>query len=266
MWERDMKFVGEMLDHFIESQIFFPDPFLLQTPADAGLEYQDIRIDTSDGLRLHGWLVPAARSIGLLLFCHGNAGNVSHRVDNIRLLNEIGVSVFIFDYRGYGRSEGRISEAGFYLDAEGAYAVGRTLADRDGLKLVIFGRSLGGIAAVHLASRYPSDGLILESTFTNLAALAGEHFPLPIPQRLIENRFNALDKIKDVKVNMMCFHGDRDTIVPIRFGRQLFEAAVAPKEFVTLVGAEHNDTYIVGGKDYFSKWKTFMTGLPGHSR
>jgi uncharacterized protein len=261
-----MNIVSEILDRLIEGQVFFPDPFLLQTPADAGLEYQDVWIDTSDGLRLHGWFVPATPSVGLILFCHGNAGNVSHRLVNIRLLIENGLSVFIFDYRGYGRSEGLITETGFYLDAEAAYAVARGMADRERAKLIIFGRSLGGIAAVHLAATRSCEGLILESTFTNLAALFNNHLTMPVPESFMKDRFNAVNKIGEIKVNKIFFHGDHDNIVPIRFGRELFEAALDPKEFVTLEGAGHNDTYVVGGVEYFAKWKSFMAGLPYESR
>ena len=138
-----MNFTGELLDRFVESQIFFPDPSL-GTPSEALLDYEDVWFDTSDAVRLHGWMVPSAGSSALMLFCHGNAGNVSHRVDNLRRLHDIGLNVFIFDYRGYGQSSGRISEAGFYLDAEAAYTVARQHATARNLKLVIFGRSLGG--------------------------------------------------------------------------------------------------------------------------
>ena len=177
-----MGLTTEALNRLVESQIFFPDPYLVATPRDEGLEFEDLRFKTRDGITLHGWLVPAEASIGLILFCHGNAGNISHRVDNIRRLHDIGLSVLIFDYRGYGLSGGRITESGFYLDAEAAYEIAREHAAREKLKLILFGRSLGGIAAVHLASQSPCSGVILESTFTNLGAMAKMHFPLPVPQ------------------------------------------------------------------------------------
>ncbi len=142
-----MGLTTDALNRVIESQIFFPDPYLVATPMDEGLEFEDLRFKTRDGITLHGWLVPAEASIGLILFCHGNAGNISHRVDNIRRLHDIGLSVLIFDYRGYGLSGGRITESGFYLDAEAAYEIAREHAARENLKLILFGRSLGGIAA-----------------------------------------------------------------------------------------------------------------------
>jgi fermentation-respiration switch protein FrsA (DUF1100 family) len=203
-----------------------------------------------------------------MLFCHGNAGNISHRLDNIRRLHDRGLGVFIFDYRGYGRSGGRITEQGFYLDAEAAYEISHKRAERDGLKLVIFGRSLGGIAAVHLGSIRPCCGLILESTFTNMGAMASEHFPLPSAMiaKGLRKRLNSLDKIGRVTVPILFFHGDRDDIVPIRFGRELFDAAQTTKEFVVLSGAGHNDTYFVGGEAYFDKFMSFIDSLPPASQ
>jgi len=257
-----MNLTGDMLSRFIESQIFFPDPFLICTPAEAALDYEDVRFEAADGVRLHGWLVPAEDNSPLLLFCHGNAGNVSHRVDNIRRLHDIGLSVFIFDYRGYGQSSGRITEAGFYLDAEAAYAKAREYADQASLKLVLFGRSLGGIAAVHLGAQCQSSGLILESTFTHMAGMAAVHFPLPVPASLLQNRLNALDKIGRIKAPILFFHGDRDAIAPIGLGRELFDAAKARKEFITISGADHNDTYFVGGSQYFNKIRSFVDSLP----
>lgn len=256
-----MSLAGDALEHLIERTIFYPDPFLIQGPADFGLEFTDMWFRTDDGVRLHGWLFPNPESEGLLLFCHGNAGNISHRLDNIFRLHRIGLSVFIFDYRGYGRSEGRITEEGFYLDSEAAYRVAMETAKEEQAKLVIFGRSLGGIAATHIASANPCCGVILESTFTHLGALAGEYFPLPMMNGLLRSRFNSVDKIGKIKAPKLFFHGDRDDIVPFRYGRELFESAPEPKGFVTLSGAGHNDTYIVGGKEYFERIKSFVTHL-----
>ncbi|MGB6064761.1 MAG: alpha/beta hydrolase [Desulfomonilaceae bacterium] len=257
-----MSLTGELLDRFIESQIFFPDRFLVCTPADAALDYEDVWFDTSDEVRLHGWMVPGSGSSALMLFCHGNAGNISHRVDNLRRLHDIGLDVFIFDYRGYGQSGGRISETGFYLDAEAAYAVALKHALAKKLKPVIFGRSLGGIAAVHIGAGFKCSGLILESTFTHMADMARAHFPLPVPDGVLSHRFNALEEVGRIKAPILFFHGDVDNIVPIELGRALFQAAGAPKEFVTIEGAGHNDTYLVGGRMYFNKIRDFVSSLP----
>jgi fermentation-respiration switch protein FrsA (DUF1100 family) len=246
---------------FVESQVFFPDTTIEQTPLDLDLPFEDIWFTSGDSVRLHGWLVPASSLKHLLLFCHGNAGNISHRLDNVRLLHNRGISVFIFDYRGYGRSQGHISEKGFYQDSEAAYEVARKWAGQNGAKLVVFGRSLGGIAATHLGATKKCDGLILESTFTNMGAMARAHYPLPFAETLLKHRLNALDEIVQVRVPILFFHGDQDKIVPIKLGRKLFKAAPNPKEFVILPGAGHNDTYFVGGQDYFRKIESFFARL-----
>ena len=256
-----MSLTANAISSFVEKQIFFPDPYLYCTPAEAALDFEDLWFETGDGIRLHGWLVPAPSSPVLLLFCHGNAGNISHRVDNIRRLYDVGISVLIFDYRGYGRSGGAITEAGFYLDAEAAYELARNRAEAAGQKLVIFGRSLGGIAAVHLASSRSCSGVILESTFTHMAAMAKEHFPLPVPESLLRDKLNSVDKIGRITAPVLFFHGDSDDIVPLRLGQELYAATKAPKEFVTLVGAGHNDTYFVGGSEYFQKFRGFIDKL-----
>jgi len=256
-----LSFLSGCWNWFVESQVFFPDKTIVQTPADFGLGFEDIWFDSSDGVRLHGWLVSASPPGHLLLFCHGNAGNISHRLDNVRLLQQRGISVFIFDYRGYGRSDGRISEKGFYLDSEAAYQVARKWAEGNKAKLIVFGRSLGGIAATHLGATQGCDGLILESTFTNMGAMAGAHYPLPFAERLFKHRLNAVGEIAQVRAPILFIHGNDDKIVPIRLGRQLYEAAPNPKEFVTLPGAGHNDTYFIGGKEYFDKVVAFLDKL-----
>lgn len=257
-----MSLAGDALNRFIESQIFFPDRNLENQPSQFGLDHQDVWFRAEDGVRLHGWFFPVQPCRGVFLFCHGNAGNISHRLDNIRRLHDLGLAVFIFDYRGYGNSEGQISEQGFYLDAAAGYRKGREYADDLKAKLVVFGRSLGGIAAVRIGSRWACSGLILESTFPNLGAMAQAHFPIPMIHRTLQTRLNALGEIRAVKAPILFFHGDRDTIVPLEFGRELYQAAPDRKEFVTLAGAGHNDTYFVAGQSYFDKILSFIEGLP----
>ena len=256
-----LSFLSGCWNWFVEKQVFFPDTTIEQTPADFDLPFEDIWFTSSDSVRLHGWLIPAKPSTHILLFCHGNAGNISHRLDNVRLLNQRGISVFIFDYRGYGRSDGRISEKGFYLDSEAAYQVARKWADQQEAKLVVFGRSLGGVAATHLGATKSCDGLILESTFTNMGAMARAHYPLPFAESLLKHRLNAVGEIDQVRAPILFFHGDKDRIVPIRLGRGLFEVAPNPKEFVVLAGAGHNDTYFMGGQGYFNKIEDFLGKL-----
>ena len=256
-----LSFLSGCWNWFVEKQIFFPDKTIVQTPADYDLPFEDVWFTSTDSIRLHGWLIPASPSNHILLFCHGNAGNISHRLDNVRLLNQRGISVFIFDYRGYGRSDGSISEQGFYLDSEAAYQVARKWAEAHKAKLIVFGRSLGGIAATHLGATKSCDGLILESTFTNMGAMARAHYPLPFAESLLEHRLNAVGEINQVRAPILFFHGDKDRIVPIRLGQALYEAAPNPKEFVVIPGAGHNDTFYVAGKEYFDKLEAFVGKL-----
>jgi hypothetical protein len=250
-----------MLDAFIENQIFYPDRTLVADPSHAGLDHREVWATADDGVRLHGWHLPA-RGRTLLVFFHGNAGNISHRLDNLRRLVEAGVDVYIFDYRGYGRSQGSISEAGLYADAEAALAKGRELAAETGARLALFGRSLGGVAAVKVAGRPEVAGVVLESTFTHLGDMARHHFPLP-GLGALKGRFSSLARIDRVVAPKLFIHGDADGIVPLELGLALYEAAPRPKELWVIPGAGHNDTYETAGPVYFRRVADFLAGLEG---
>jgi fermentation-respiration switch protein FrsA (DUF1100 family) len=246
--------------------IFFPTSVLEYTPADLGLAYEDIRIRTADGVTVHGWMVPCEGSQVTLLFFHGNAGNIGDRVENVKRLHEVGIRVFILDYRGYGHSEGSPSEKGLYEDAQAAYAYLLSRADVHPGRIAVFGRSLGGAVAVDLASRVPCWKLIVESTFTSAADMAGQMLPFLPMSRLITERFDSAAKIGKVRAPLLQFHGTQDEIVPFHLGRRLHELAPEPKEFVPIPGATHNDTYLVGGKPYFEKIRSFLTETPVKSK
>jgi len=239
--------------------IFFPTSDLAYTPTDLGLAYKDVSIRTSDGVPLHGWMIPCDGSDVTLLFFHGNAGNIGDRVENLRRLHEIGLQVFILDYRGYGLSEGSPSEQGLYEDAQAAYAHLLSRHDVDPEHIAIFGRSLGGAVAVDLASRVPCRRLILESTFTSSADMAAHILPILPLGRLVTERFDSASKIDKVRAPLLQFHGTQDEIVPYRLGQKLHVLAREPKEFVPIPGATHNDTYFVGGRAYFEKIRTFLS-------
>ncbi len=238
--------------------IFYPAPALVSTPAEAGIPYEDVRIRVPDGPLLHGWMIPCAGARATLLFFHGNAGNIGDRVENLKLLHELGLRVLIFDYRGYGLSEGTPSEQGLYQDARAAFDYLRSRNDVDPDRIALFGRSLGGAVAVDLATRVPCWRLILESTFTSLSDMARQVLPLPLIHRLVTERFDSLGKIGGVRVPLLQFHGTQDLTVPFELGRRLFEAAAGPKEFVPIPGAGHTDTYLVGGTMYREKLRAFL--------
>lgn len=242
--------------------LYFPDRELVMTPATMRLEFTDVFFTAADGTRLHGWYLPGEAGQPLVLFCHGNAGNISHRVDNLRLLRELGLAVFIFDYRGYGQSGGKASEEGTYSDMRGAID---WLAGEGWLpqQMIYFGRSVGAGVALQLALEQPPAGLVLESPFTSIKAMGRYHYPLLwlLAGWLLDVRYDNLAKIAQLKVPLLIFHGDRDDIVPQMMGKELFEQAPATKTFFSIAGAGHNDTYDRGGTGYWQQWREFLSSL-----
>jgi len=249
--------------------IYVPEQAIEMTPQTEGLAFEDVWFPTSDGAKLNGWLVPAADARFTLLWFHGNAGNISHRVDNIKYLHRylaapLCPNIFIFDYRGYGRSEGSLSdlsEEATYRDGDGALAYLRGRQDLAHTKLVYFGRSLGAAIAVELARRHPPAGMILETPFTSIKDMARVILPFLPVGGLLRTKYDSLSKIREIRVPLLVLHGDRDDVVPYEQGRRLFEAANEPKTFFTIRGARHNDTYIVGDRPYFNAWARFLGSL-----
>ncbi|MBI3610911.1 MAG: alpha/beta hydrolase [Nitrospirae bacterium] len=242
--------------------IFHPSREIEATPESVGLAYEDVYFKTADGVRLNGWFIPAPGSPDVMIWFHGNAGNISHRVDNLRrVYDELGVSAFIFDYREYGRSEGSVSEAGTYRDAEAAldYLKSRTGLNAD--RMIYFGRSLGAAIAVELALKAPPRALILESPMTSIREMARKVMPYLPVGFLINTEYDSLSKIGRIHVPILILHGDRDEVVPFEQGKKMFAAANPPKEFYVIPGASHNDTYLVGGKPYWETWRKFLRDL-----
>jgi len=241
--------------------VFFPDPVLIGTPADYGLEYEEVFFTAEDGVKLHGWWVPQPGA-PLFLWFHGNAGNISHRLDNLKLLwDRVGVQVFIFDYREYGKSQGRISREGTYKDAAAAYRYVTEVRGLPRAEIVLFGRSLGTALAVDLALKVPCRSLIIESAFTNSQDMARliAFFLFDWRPRV---PYDNLGKIGQVKVPLLIIHGSDDEIVPVEMSRRLFARAPDPKDLYIIAGAHHNDTYLVGGKEYFNRLRAFVHRQP----
>lgn len=212
------------------------------TPGDYKLPYENITLTASDGVRLAAWFVPAEHPRGTLLYAHGNAGNISHRLDGIRLFHELGLSVLIFDYRGYGQSGGEPDEEGTYRDAEAAW---QHLTAQRGLRpegIVVFGESLGASVAAHLAAQHRPGALILASAFTSVPDLASDLYPL-LPVRWITRyRYDTRRALQEVHAPVLIAHSREDEIIPFQHGQTLYAAAHEPKQFLELRGG-HNDLF-----------------------
>ncbi len=247
-----------MLEGFIERTfVFFPERRLPFTPSQFGMKYEDVYFDAADGVTLHGWLIDAGDDAPMVMWFHGNAGTIADRLDNARLLFDRDLSLFMVEYRGYGKNDGEPSEKGIYRDGQGAYdyLISRGIAPEN---LIIFGRSLGSTVAVYVASCNECAGVILETAFTNMAEMAKTHFPIIPGLGAFKNKFCSIDRITSIRAPILFIHGDRDELVPHKFGRKLYNAARSEKEFYTIPGAHHNDTYVVGGKEYFDRFERFV--------
>jgi fermentation-respiration switch protein FrsA (DUF1100 family) len=236
--------------------IYFPSRNLEGLPTDVGLKYEDLSLRTSDGVRIHGWYVPRADALATILFCHGNAGNVSHRLDKLKILSTLGFNVVMFDYRGYGRSEGKPDETGLYLDAQAAWD---DLVSRgeDPKRIVLAGESLGGAVAIELATQVEPLAVVVESTFTSLADVGKKHYPLLPVRWVIGDQYQSSDKIGLVKCPVLIFHGAEDELVPISMARSLFDAAPQPKRFIETPGG-HNDAGFSYTPDYAKMLRQFV--------
>ena len=238
--------------------IFFPESDFDLVPKDLNLNYEDVYFRTEDGKRLHGWLFPLEGEFPVILFSHGNAGNISHRLDNIRLLLEQKLQVFIFDYRGYGKSSGRPSEKGLYKDGLAAYEYLVRERHIPPDQIIPFGRSIGAAIAIEVALKKDVRSLIIESAFTSTKDMAKTMFLFYLFSYFLPANYNNLEKIAHVNVPKLIIHGEGDEIVPFSMGKKLFSASNDPRHFYRIKGAGHNDTYIVGGKEYFQTLAAFV--------
>ncbi|WP_063045560.1 alpha/beta hydrolase [Nocardia pseudovaccinii] len=228
---------------------FMSDRQVVQTPSILEMDYIELSIRTTDGETLQGWWLPAARSIGHVLFAHGNAGNIGDRVPIYALLTQIGLDVLTFDYRGYGRSTGRPTEHGTYLDA---HAARRVLLEQPGVdpdRVLYLGKSLGGGVLLELATEHPPTGLILMSTFTGLRDAARSVYPF-LPSPFVPDAYPSLRRISKLRAPVLIMHGDQDELLPLRHAERLFAAAPEPKRLVVFPGGGHNDLIMSTGVDW----------------
>ena len=249
--------------YFMQGRMLYlsevPGRTLTMTPADVGMDYQDVIIETTDGVTLHGWFV-AGRSSRVLLFYHGNAGNISHRLDSIRQFQALGLSVLIIDYRGYGQSEGRTTESGIYRDADAAW---RYLIENRGMvanDIVIFGRSLGASVASRLAAQTQPLALIVESSFTSVPDIAQDLYPW-LPVHWLSRLSHATrEYVRDVHCPVLVVHSRDDEIIPFHHGETIFASANEPRTLLAIRGT-HNDAFLRDERAYVEGLRTFLSGL-----
>lgn len=234
---------------FQSNQVYHPDRVIYANPESIGLYFENISFETSDGVRLSGWFIPKENASGVILFCHGNAGNLSHRLETIQIFHDLGLDTFIFDYRGFGHSEGKPSEDGTYRDTEAAwqYLVHARKVHPD--KVIIMGRSLGGAIAAWLARRHTPGVLIVESTFTSVADVVAKLYPyLPI-RLLLRFKYDTVEYLSQVKCPVLVVHSRDDEMIPFTHGQRLFETANEPKQFLEITGS-HTDGFLTTGTRY----------------
>jgi fermentation-respiration switch protein FrsA (DUF1100 family) len=240
--------------------LFRPEREISGTPAEIGLDFEDVVFKSADGVDLNGWYVPAKSSKLTLLFCHGNSGNIGHRLDSINIFHNLGLNCFIFDYRGYGSSQGKPSEEGTYADAMAAYKwlteEKKTVAE----DIIFFGRSLGGAVAAQLAGSLKARALVVESAFTSYVDIAKEYYPYMPVRWFARFSYSTIDYIRDVHCPVMLIYSRNDEIVPYKFGLELYEAANEPKEFIEIFGG-HNDCFLASGKIYTEVWEKWLSVL-----
>jgi fermentation-respiration switch protein FrsA (DUF1100 family) len=266
--------LGTILYFMQPTFLYCPLREVSYTPEELGLDFEDVVFETEDGLRLDGWYIPAPlearrqksltgpadNSRFTVLFCHGNGGNIMHRLDSINILYNLGVNCFIFDYRGYGNSEGKTTEEGTYLDVMAAYKWLTEVKKVSPDDIIIFGRSLGGSIAAQLAAKVQARSLIIESAFTSYVDIGRKFYPYMPVRWFARFSYRTIDYIKEVCCPVMIIHGRDDDIVPFEFGLELYEAANEPKEFVEIFGS-HNDGFLVSSEIYKKAWTKWLRFL-----
>jgi len=243
----------------IASFIFFPTQPYSVLPASLGLQSETVTTTTADHVKISGWFLPSPESKGVIYFLHGNAGNISDRLFKAEEWIRRGFSVFLLDYRGYGKSEGKITgEKDLYLDAEAGihWLLKEKSIQRS--NIILYGESIGASPAIHLAIKQAYRGIILEAPFTSVAQIAKRHYPMVPSAWLSAFRFDNLEKISHLKAPLMIIHGASDEICPVEMGKQLFDAAPQPKEFFEIKNGTHNELPFQAGEDFYNRPVQFL--------
>ncbi len=238
--------------------IYAPQKSLITTPAEHGLEFENVKFHASDNTLLHGWFVPKPNAWATVLLCHGNSGNISYQIDQIRLFQELGLNVLTFDYRGYGQSEGEPTEMGLYRDGEAAWQYLTQTKKFSPERIVIFGHSLGGSIAAWLGKEVKAGALIIQAAFTTMRQIAKWFYPYFPLRKIMRSRYDNLENVAQAKSPVLVIHSRDDEIIPFEHGKRLFEAAKEPKEFLQIQyghnDALHSPNYRAGIKAFLNKY------------
>lgn len=234
-----------------------PGRELVATPGEIGLEWRDIEIVSTDGVKLHGWHLPGPPEAPTLLFFHGNAGNISHRLHSLQLFHELGLEVVIFDYRGYGRSQGRAREAGLHLDARAAADWLFDSLGADPARTIFFGRSLGGSLAASAARHRPPAALILESTLASAREAAADLYPIYPTRLLTRLQYATADYLREVDRPALIIHSRDDELIPFRHA-EILVAAAGPNAQLLPIHGDHNHGYRASGAVYRDGLRKFI--------
>lgn len=239
--------------------IYYPSKTVTATPKDIGLAYKNLTITTGDGVKINAWYIPAPSARATVLFSHGNAGNIGNRLESIAIMHELGANVLVYDYRGFGRSEGAAGEDGTYRDAEAAW---EHLTKNESIapeRIILWGRSLGSAVAIELATRRKAGALIVESGFTSIVAVAKQVIPYLPMALLVRHRYDSVEKVPSITIPALFIHSPDDEVIPFAQGRKLYEqSASTPKEFLAIKGS-HNTGYLVSERIYTDGIERFMT-------
>ena len=259
-----LSFVGVLayMVAFEDQYIYFPDSELQQTPAAFDLPFEALAFRTPDGVMLHGWYMPHPDAHFTVLHFHGNAGNISHRLHLYRRWHELGLSVFAFDYRGYGKSGDTPSEAGLYEDGRAAWHELTVRLKTPPGSVILAGRSLGCAVAAKLSTEVKAAGLVLETPFTSVPDMADHHYPwLPL-RFFMQSKFDLLKIIRENPVPLLIISAQNDEILLAGMDERIYEAAGEPKVFDSLSGG-HNDFDITSSQAYKQAWQAWLSGLTG---
>lgn len=233
------------------NKLFYPNRQITVIPRSLGMGFEDVTLTTYDGVKINGWFIPkgpgplATKDL-TVLFCHGNAGNISNRVEKAAILHKLGLNVFVFDYRGFGLSEGTPDEQGTYRDADAAFVYLTVTRRIPPERLVIHGESIGNGVAIEAALRHPSRALVVESAFTSIVGMGKSVAPFLPLGLFCTQRYDNLAKLPRVGRPVLVMHSPGDEVIPYEMGRTLFAAAAEPKSWLDLKGSHDTGFYEAG--------------------